>query len=148
MDATNEQNDYNALSPPDKRIFDYVKQLNPEFTDEQLWKSFKARKQCLFIQKLKRSVDTSDTSMYSGKGRTATKDALMKTIIYGGGSVAEGIASVALEMLCAAMHNPHAHQMWLGSRNARKEHKDKAWSAHCLNGSMLEGFSALVNLEN
>ena len=26
MDATNEQNDYNALSPPDKRIFDYVKQ--------------------------------------------------------------------------------------------------------------------------
>jgi hypothetical protein len=149
MEAIDTQHDYNALSPKDKATYDYVKKLNPEFTGEQLWKSFEARKQRLFIQELlKKPVSAPNASSYSDNGRTKTKDAIMKTIIYGGGFVAEGIASVALGMLCAAMHNPHAHQMWMGSRNARKEHKDKAWSAYCLNGDMMEGFSALVNLEN
>ena len=79
--------------------------------------------------------------------RTKTKDAIMKAVVYGGGFVAEVIASAALGALCAAVNNPYAHQMWMGSKNARKEHKDKAWDTYCRTGSMTDGFAALINLE-
>ena len=147
MNDSNSLYKYNSLSVQDEAIFDYIKRLNPSFTEMQLWQSYTKRKQRILSQQLGKPVTVPNIYLYRGEGRTKTKDAIMKTIIYGGGFVAETFASAVLGMLCAAVGNPHAHQMWLGSKNARKEHKEKAWSAYCINGNILEGFAELMKME-
>lgn len=148
MNNQNTMKSYDALSTSDKAIFDYVKKLNPTFSEEQLWESYEKRKVRIEVQRLIKQIKTKPYTTSSNiEHRTKTKDAIMKTIIYGGGFVTEAVASVALGALCAAVQNPHAQQMWMGSKNARKEHKDKAWDTYCRTGSMTDGFAALINME-
>ena len=148
MDDQKTMNSYDALPTSDKAIYDYVKKLNPTFSEEQLWKSFEKRKERIEIQRFIKQIKTKPYAANSNiEHRTKTKDAIMKAVVYGGGFVAEAIASAALGALCAAVNNPYAHQMWMGSKNARKEHKDKAWDTYCRTGSMTDGFAARTKLE-
>lgn len=160
MAETDNLRDFNSLSELGKEIFTLVKMSNPNLSEEQQWKAFEVRKESIrktmsqskkvYVASYNNSTGRSKEkdSCNNSTGRSKVKDAIMKTIIYGGGFVAEAIASAALTALCAAVGNPHAHQMWLGSKNARKEHKDKAWNAYCKTGDMLDGFSELIDLEN
>ena len=148
MNDTNSKFDYDSLSPKDKAAYNVGKVMHPDYNEEQLWRLFLVQKQIeetnQYLRNKRSDVPTDD---YEKGGRTKSKDAIMKTIIYGGGFVAESVASVALSVLCSLIGNPHAHNYTMGSKNVREERKDKAWKVYCKEGHMLEGLKVLLESE-